>query len=333
MVPVAASSPKMSTHTATGVVCLANDRMLEHLIALCSSLRKHDPDLSVTVLPFDDRLDSTRAVVADFGYTMFDGPSLAEMDAAGSRYWADGTGMPHIMRKFCAFWTAYQTFLFLDADIVVLCSLQPYFDAFERSKADFMYFATDVANVYLPGPVRERFVRDYATAGFNSGAFLSRRDAFSPPQVARLVDESASVRSGFVDNLEQSFLNFSVDTARLSKVNASDAVRELVGAGALMRIRRDGEAFRLADARMAESGRDVSMIHWAGYRCSPFMPYRGVFLDYRLGDAPRFARVRFELSAVMRIVRETTLRQTYHILRRTPFHVKNFLAARGYVSW
>jgi hypothetical protein len=323
----------MSTNPSTGVICLANDRVLEHLIALCRSLRKHDPELSMTVVPFDNRLDCTRAVVADFGYDMFDGLSLAEMDRVGSRYWPDGTGMPHIMRKFCAFWAAYQTFLFLDADIVVLCSLKPYFDAFERSKGDFMYFATDVANVYRPGPVRERFVRDYATAGFNSGTFLSRRGALSLPQVARLVDESAAVRSGFVDNLEQSFLNFSVDTARLSKINASDAVRELVCAGALMRIRRGGGAFRLADARMAETGRDVSMIHWAGYRCSPFMPYRTVFLDYRLGDVPRFVRMRFELSAVMRVVRETTLRQAYHTLRRTPFHVKNWLAARGYVSW
>ena len=187
------------------------------------------------------------------------------MDELGRRSWPGQEMAPHTMRKLCAFWGPYPPFVFLDADIVVLCSLAPYFAAFGDRAADFMYFSTDVANVYRPGEVRDRMVCEYATGGFNSGAFMGRRGRLSPQRVSERAAAAQPVRDGFVDNLEQSFINFCVDTTPVSKIHAHEVVTDLVVAGSLMRLVRDGEDVVLADRRVPESARRVSMIHGAGH--------------------------------------------------------------------
>src|SRR5262245_16881508 len=117
-----------------GVVCLGNDAVVEWTIAFCESVHRHNPGLPVALIPFDGNCEQTRAVLDRYGYELFDDPMLAAMDALGAEYFPEGGLKTHIMRKFCA-WKSYESFLYLDTDIVVLRSLEPYFAAFERSGA------------------------------------------------------------------------------------------------------------------------------------------------------------------------------------------------------
>ena len=157
-----------------GVLCLANDNVLEGLVALCHSLREHAPQRHLTVIPFDEKVNETRALLDEFGFALYDDPSLREMDLLGQRYWPGNPTKAHNMRKFCGFWGPYEHFLFLDSDIVLMQSPEPYLEAIREGPHDFLWFWDDISNVYKPGPLRERMIHEHATQGFNAGAFLGR---------------------------------------------------------------------------------------------------------------------------------------------------------------
>jgi hypothetical protein len=314
-----------------GIYCLANDGIIDGLIALCESVHRHSPHVPVTVIPFDSHLDKARAVLARYGYALMDDPLLQAMDQLGERYWPGERRRPHTMRKFCAFWGTYDRFMFLDADVVALRDLMPYFKAL--GSHDFMYFATDIENVYRPGPVRDAMISRYRTAGFNSGVYMGRSGLLSPDRLEDLCTQAERLRHGFVDNLEQTFINYVVDVSGWSKVHAHEALRDRVDAGAVMRLRRSSGGFVLDDPRVPASGRPVALLHWAGYNIGPFMPYRGVFLDYRLPNASVADRTRYRIRDVAHRIPSTSWKTPVRMMRRARVLGKNVLASRGLVRW
>ena len=322
--------------TSKGIVTLANDAVAESLIALLASIAEHEPHLPVTVIPFDDDLAATRRVVARYGHSLYSGPLLARMDELGRRYWPEESTLPHNMRKFCAFWCGYDAFFYLDADCVLLAPIDPYFVALAERDADFLYFHPDAENCYRPGRFRDVFTRRFDSVGFNGGAFLSRGNALSAETVAARVDSAAAprARGDFKDNLEQSFLNYCVDRGRLRKLSWADAVPDRTAASALMLVRRRGGHMVLEDARTPDSGRQVALLHWAGYHVGPFMPYRRTFLRYRLGrDASRSAIARYQLRSLLRSAGRFSPRVARSAAHKLKFQIVNWLAARGLVSW
>jgi hypothetical protein len=317
-----------------GVVCLANDGIIDGLIALCASLRAHNPDLPLTVIPFDSSVTRTRRVVKNFGYEIYEGPSLETMDSLGARYWPGETWRPHAMRKFCAFWGPYERFLFLDADIVVLRPLEEYFEAFRACSAPVMYFQTDVSMVYC-GRMREQMTASGLTVGFQTGVFMGRRGTFRADELETLVEECGAHRDGFVDILEQTFLNYAVDVAGLAKVNAHQTVPDVVDAWAGMRLRRTRDGFVLDDARTPQSGRPVTLIHWGGYSLGPFMPYRRTFLAYRLAGATRAQRIGHIAGALLTSAGRAARRSPLYLVHRWRKLARNWMASRGYsgLAW
>jgi hypothetical protein len=331
--PLACRGAKLACVPDSGIFCLANDPVVDALIALCASVRHHDPDLPLTVIPFNDNIARTRRALTEFGYGLLDDSSLATMDAVGSLYWPDDPNLAHNMRKFCSFCGPYERFLFLDSDIVVLHSLEPYFESFRRSDADFMWFSPDLNAVYRPGPVRDAMVSRYNTAAFNGGQFMGRRGAFTPSILTEVVEASRQHRHGFVDFLEQSFMNYAVDTRGLSKIAGHEAVPGLAVAGAMLRLRKLPSYFVIDDPRAPESGRRVSLIHWAGYRVAPFMPYRRTWLAYRLAGVSRAGRWEYHGTTAVAMVKRLSWRTPVRLVRRGRVRTRNRLASRGYIGW
>jgi hypothetical protein len=316
-----------------GVVCLGNDAVLDWVVAFCESVHLHDPGLPLTLIPFDDSVERCQEVLDRHGYGLYQGPMLAAMDALGERYFPGGGHVKtHIMRKFCA-WDVYDEFLYMDSDIVAVASLAPYFPMLERSGADFVHFATDIVQVYREGPLRERMVAEHGAAGFNSGAFMGRRGGLTAAEIERRAEEAAPLRPEFVDNLEQTLINYCVDVSDLKQVDATELPEVPVVAGALMRCVERGGQLILDDRRVPYSGRPVSAIHWAGYGLGPLMPYRAAFLRYRLAGTPAAARRRYRAGAWADQVGQMTPRHTYHELRGAPYRLRGWLSARGLAKW
>ena len=316
-----------------GVVCLGNDAVLDWVVAFCESVHQHDPDLPLTLIPFDDGVERTKAVLDRYGYDLYAGPMLAAMDALGERYFPGGGHVKkHIMRKFCA-WDVYDEFLYLDSDIVVVASLAPYFPMLASSGAGFVHFATDMVQVYREGPLRAWMIGEHGAAGFNSGAFMGRRGDLTADGIARRAEEAADLRPEFVDNLEQTLINYCVDLSGLKQLDATEIAEVPVVAGALMRLVDRGGELILDDRRVPYSGRPVSAIHWGGYGVGPLMPYRKTFLRYRLAGAGPAARRRYRAGAWADQAGQMTPRHTYHTMRAVPYHLRGWLSARGLAKW
>jgi hypothetical protein len=321
--------------SSRGIVTLANDTVLEDLTALLESIAVHEPSLPVVIIPFNDNVSETRALAQRHGHSVFEGPELEAMDRIGGMLWPErGEYSVRCMRKFCTFWTSLETFLFLDADIALLAPVTRYFEAFDASRGDILYFHPDLERVYRPGLLREDFERRLGSVGFNGGIFLARSGALSVEYVEECAAAADSMRPLFSDEADQGLLNFCVDRAGLAKVSAGEAVPDVTAASALMRLVRRHSGLVMKDVRVPESGRPVVLIHWAGYLTGPFMPYRRIFRRYRVGlDAPRRALIAYELRALSRSAARTTPRRAYHALRKARWQIVNDLAARGIVSW
>jgi hypothetical protein len=316
-----------------GVICLANDAVIDGLIALCESIRQHDPSLPLTVIPFNDSINRTRETVAAFGFDILDDPSIAAMDLVGADYWPGDEYRGRSIRKFCAFWGPYERFFFLDSDIVTLTSLAPYFKAFRESDSDFVWFSPDLNNVYRPGPVRDEMVSLYNTAAFNGGQFMGRRGVLTPAILREVVEAARPYRHGFVDILEQTLINFAVDLRGLSKVAGRDLVPDLAVAAAAMRLRDVDRRLMLDDPRTPDSGRQVSLIHWSGYKLVPLMPYRKTWLNYRLAGKSPGERATYCAEALAAAVKRTSWKTPVRLARRARVRGRNILASRGYIAW
>lgn len=315
-----------------GIVCLANDGIIDGLIALAQSLHANSPGTPVTIIPFDTNLEQTRRIAGRLGYEIYDDPSLEEMDALGRRYWAGDSWRAHTMRKFCAFWGPYDRFMFLDADIVVLESLDRYFEALRAQQAEFMYFTSDMSKVYK-GPLRDEMVAHRAAVGFNTGLFMGLRGGLTPPMLEDLLAACQAYRDGFVDLLEQTFLNYAVDVSGLSKVDAHAVVTDAIDAWAGVRLKRRNDGLVLADARTPESGRKVTLIHWAGYPIAPSMPYRSTFLTYRLADATPRERISYRIGCIAASLRHVSLNTPRWLVHHWRVRARTWLECRGFPAW
>jgi hypothetical protein len=275
-----------STTKKFGVYCLANDEALEWFQAMVRSLRKHDPELPLTVIPYNASVARLKNLQAQFNFTLMDEATFTQFDAiahrvAGQRI-AGGT-----FRKLCCFFGDYDTFLFLDSDIVVTQSLEPFLRAFEPAAADFVYFDTDMTMVYTPEFAR-KMVTEYGSVGFNSGAFIARRGNFTEAEILTAVASGEKIRDGFSIWGEQPFLNYLADTTHRRKVAAS-TLRPGTTDKPWARVAFRHEAAR--DIYLDPENRTMPFIHWAGcewptmFRPKTFLRHRtlGMSGDERAG--------------------------------------------------
>ncbi len=179
-------------------------------------------------------------------------------------------------RKLCTFFGEYETFLFLDSDIVVTQSLKPFFAAFEKSATDFVYFDTDMTMVYTPD-FAAKMIAEFGSAGFNSGAFLARRGCFTEAEILTAVESGEKIRDHFSIWGEQPFLNYLVDTTRRRQLPAAELVPGTTDKPwARMPFRHEDHRDLYLDA----AGRGMPFIHWPGCEW-PTMFRPEVFLRHR----------------------------------------------------
>jgi hypothetical protein len=323
---------RMGSRGRHGVVSLGNDVVIEWVNAFCESLHRNSPGVPLIMIPFDERIAETRRVVESYGYEMLDGPGPAQIDEIFTPWFSGNSFKAHYMRKFCA-WETFDTFLFADADVVFLRDLSSYFDAYAESDAEFVHFATDMERVYLPGELRERMVAEHNASGFNSGVFMSSRGVFTAERLREITEIAAPDRAQLSDLLDQGLMNYAVDVSDLRVADANELVPDVAVAGALMRIVPSGDGYVLSDKRVPQSGRGVSILHWAGYKPQPTMAYRRLFLRYRLPGASPVQRALFDLRGVGKMARKTTPQTLWLRLSWVPYRLRSWLSARGLARW
>jgi Mannosyltransferase putative len=259
----------------TGVYCLANDAAGEWFESFIRSLRKYNPTLPLTVIPYDASMTRLKNLQAQFHFNVLGEPDYSRFDAVAHR--VAGQRLPGgTFRKLSCFFGEYDTFLFLDSDIVVTQPLQPFFDAFEKTAVDFIYFDTDMTMVYTP-EFAGQMVAEYDSAGFNSGAFIARRGCFTEAEILAAVESGEKIRDHFSIWGEQPFFNYLVDISRRRKQSAAQL---LPGTTDKPWARVDFRYDASQDRHLDSAGRTMPFIHWAGCEW-PTMYRPEIFLRYR----------------------------------------------------
>jgi hypothetical protein len=311
---------RTSHSTARGIYTLANDGVYDWLVAFLESRRVHEPDLPVVVIPFDDRMERVNALRERYRFDVMEDESLKALDKVGAGYFPDDQKWPHAFRKFAAFWGPFEKFVFIDADVVLLGPLGEFFDRADASDVEFVCGDIDIDQVYAPGPLRDRITATGVTTGFNTGFFLSSRNALTLDEVRRLGEEGLAIRGDLPPVVgEQPFINWCVAVAGLKVQTYFDLVPGVCFSTWAKRgpVADVDGAWRLLDKKWSDVGQRMPLLHWAGYGLDLKMPNLRIFLRYRLAHATNRERAQFASRWIANSVKriEAALRKRVHLAR------------------
>jgi hypothetical protein len=140
----------------------------------------------------------------------------------GLKFYPENKVWPKIFKKICSFWGPYETFFFLDADIIVFEDLSPILEKFRTSDKDLLYFDAEPQWVYKDTAFREKMIRDFDTKHIGTGTFISRKEALTMQNITDALAGFDQYRNEFVDVIEQPFLNYCIDIYRFKKIRINE---------------------------------------------------------------------------------------------------------------
>lgn len=298
-----------------GIYILANDVVCDQLIALINSIRANAGDFPICILPYNSDIEQVRSLLPIWqDVTVFDDVvCIQTWEDFSTRVWQAHPTLRNVWtneeqvftvrrlgmhRRFCGFDGPFDRFIYLDADTLVLDSVDPLFQSLETYdfvSYDFQY--KDLAHVFQPDALRlyevfepKRLEREI----FCAGMYASKRGLFSEAQRAHLLD---CLRQGEAEILygnapDQSILNYMVMRSHIASLNLA-----LHWPG----DRRTGNSvtsdhFEERDHRVYDRGRPLMYLHYIGLSSQLFrrvaagenidFPYRKTFLHYRFLHEP-----------------------------------------------
>ncbi|UOM36759.1 hypothetical protein [Acuticoccus sp. I52.16.1] len=294
---------------SAGIVFSANDAVLSWTLPFLTSLRAHNPDIPLALIPFDADCEGVLDLAGRFGFTVFEDESFGRLEAIGARLELGHSSYgPHWFRRYAAFWGPFERFAYLDARQVILGDLTAFVEATATFGIDLAYYDTELDQVYAPGPMRTRFLREGGARGFNSGRWASRRGLFTVDDFETLVEAQMTVRSELNPrNTDQAFINHACDAHGVRMVKISDLLGDTVSSGWARqkgRPYRDEEGvWRLWDHGGNDHRKRLLLMHWAGYQAGDLLP-NGRLLRHFGGRLPvRWSRLARNCLATNRTMR------------------------------
>ncbi|MEL7143156.1 MAG: Npun_R2821/Npun_R2822 family protein [Cyanobacteria bacterium J06643_4] len=295
---------------ANGVYILANDVVFDQLIALLNSLEANaGKDLPICVIPYDDNTQRSRKATQDYTQVQWfdDSDLIGKWENFAQQIWqahptafdiwrsrgVEGVNRMGMHRRFCCFDGPFEKFIYLDADILALNSLDLFFerlDSHDFVTYDFQY--KDLSHVFDVTSDRSEdvFGRDRLSAEiFCAGLFASKKGTFTDPMLEHLL---ASLKEGDAEMLyfngpDQSILNYMVMKSGIPAMNLSRTLPKEDRTGCCVTSPHFTEENHLLFDRQKQ----LTYLHYIGISAKFFeqvcagknilFPYRDLFLYYR----------------------------------------------------
>jgi len=307
---------RTATSARRGIYTLANDDVFDWLVALLSSIRHVEPDLPITVIPFDDRLRRVNRLRGRLHFDILPADRLRDLSGLGLELWPDHDYPEKLFGKFASFWGPYDSFLFFDTDVIVLEPLTRFFEANEADRDHLYYFVEDRNEVYVPGPLRKSMVAERGSRGFNSGAFGGCRDLLTPEDLRQAVVSARDVEGEFAHRGDQTFLNYAIDISDATPVSYGDVIPGVAHSWAGRRFEPTPSGLVEKLAPGAAPTGTAPLLHWAGFDLSPTMPYFRLWLRERLRDCGPGATAGFLASLLAApLLTSSRVQRVRHALR------------------
>ncbi|MGF1496825.1 MAG: Npun_R2821/Npun_R2822 family protein [Elainellaceae cyanobacterium] len=308
----------MSNGIINGIYTLANDVVFDQAVALLNSIEVNQgKETPVCVIAYNQRVERLKEEIAHRPQvTLMDDPALfAPWEDFSRRVWAthpqalqtwrEEKGLEDVYRlecnhRYAAFdpQAPFDRFIYLDADTLVLHSLDPVFAALDNH--DFVIYdfqhrdPTHIFNVDSPR-LQEIFEPSQLQANiFCSGFFASKKGTFPPERRDWLVEQLAAGDAEvlYLAAPNQSVLNYMALRSRLSICNlALELPADQVTGNSVT-----SSHFEERDQRLYDRGIPVTYLHYIGLSSKLFtklaagenidFPYRDLFLHYRFLHEP-----------------------------------------------
>lgn len=273
-----------------GIYFLANDRTLDHALALVNSIRKYDTDTPLIMIPYDAHSRRAAHVLARLPrVTVFNDRRLAARIlrrirlSFGESYFP----RPNNFRKQLCWFGPFDEWLYLDADVVVFDKViewTRYLDG-----ADFICYSdqhlSGLEHVFQPSIVSAHiFDAGIGAQVFNAGMWGERKGALSEPQLFEYLDECARDKRHLDRSRggsDQPVFNYFVLKHFAQRLNLYETLPGASGmwAGRAYFVWQNEQLWdTLANA-------PCKFLHWAGFKLQPGAPYWEVWLYFRLLNA------------------------------------------------
>lgn len=300
-----------------GIYTLANDVVYDQLVALLNSIEVNaGPDTPVCVIAYDDKTDRIREEIKSRkNVELLDDKALfkrwedfsAEVWKAhpsALREWQE-QGIPGVKRigmnrRYCAFDSAspFEKFMYFDADVLVLNSVQMIFDALDEHDFvvyDFQY--KDISHIYnyRSPKLAEVFEKSRLDSEiFCAGFYASKKGLFSEEQRELIVShlEQGEAEILYMSAPNQSVLNYMVMRSNVPVYNFALELPKEQRTGCAV----TSEHFKNIDNVLYDRGQRLTYLHYIGLSSKLFrrvcegenigFPYRDIFLHYRYLHEP-----------------------------------------------
>ncbi len=268
-----------------GIYILANDRVIDQAIALLNSIRLHDPETPIVMIPYDEHYHVVERVLADsFNVKVYDDLALLTrldqlvIEVFGDRFFA----RPNQFRKQACWFGQFDQFLYIDTDIVVfekIIEVLHYLDHHDFICCDYQHNG-GIQNVFDPRIVNAgTFTASELEDIFNCGFWGAKKGLFSEPELHRIFSECAAHPEYFdfsQKTSDQPIINYLILKYVPNRFNLVRRVGGCPGSWAGSSFEQRG--YQLIDTKVEQV---LPYLHWAGFRIQPGCPYWSIWEHYR----------------------------------------------------
>ncbi|MBE9076600.1 methionine synthase [Romeria aff. gracilis LEGE 07310] len=272
-----------------GIYIVANDRVADNAIALLSSLRRHDPNVPIVLIPFDQRYQGVAERLQRYQVSLF--PDLAFLEAftqkIGEIFPKDFLALPNKMRKLAGWFGPLDDFLYIDTDILFfgpVTETLAYLEQADFICCDYHFKGRGIQDIFSQRVIDDGiFTPEALQDVFNSGLWGSKKGAISLEQMYDLLQDCAQHREYFdfsSGTTDQPIINYLVLKAIPRRLNIAKANPSEPGSWG------GSPHFEQRDRRLYDGDRPLRYLHWAGTPMRPGGPYRTLWEYYRYLDDP-----------------------------------------------
>ncbi|MGB7440332.1 MAG: Npun_R2821/Npun_R2822 family protein [Coleofasciculaceae cyanobacterium] len=269
-----------------GIYITANDRVLNHAIALLKSIRLSDPDTPVILIPYDDNYQEIAQILGDsYGVKVYQ--DLDFIDRLSQKlYQIFGEGFfarPNQFRKQACWFGPFEEFIYIDTDIVVFDKIADalnYLNDYDFICYDYQHKG-GITNVFSSKVIEDNvFTEAELQDMFNGGFWGSKKQLISEQDLYETFTECAA---------HPEYFDFSQKTSDQPIINYMILKRI---ARRFNIVRRPGGApgswagskhFQVQGNQIIDPkvNQPLEYLHWAGIRIQPGCAYWDIWKHYR----------------------------------------------------
>jgi hypothetical protein len=271
-----------------GIYILANDDAIDQSVALANSIKEHDSDTSICLIPYDEKYKKvTQILTKNYNVQLY--PDINKVTRLSENiqkiFGDDVFARPNQFRKQACWLGPFDEFLYVDTDIVVFDKLTDMFmllktydfvcSDYERKKG--------IRRLFKPEILNDRVIsQNDLSSIFNAGFWGSKKKVFTEKTLLLALKNCRKHFNyfDFTSNVsDMPVFNYIIMKKIKNRINLTQMPGTKISGdwAGMPHFIRKGD--RLYDPN---SKSYLKYLHWAGIKIRPGCPYWDVWKHYRL---------------------------------------------------